>query len=86
MQALGMFACAIDAALGVARCLVSFKWPVLALLIVAPLGHHVEPGGLRPERPRPLLRPRGGAAGAEARGQEVVSKQEQEGKEFQMTT
>ena len=37
MQVLGMFACAIDAALGVARCLVRFKWPVLALLIVAPL-------------------------------------------------
>ena len=37
MQVLGMFACAMCAALGVARCMVRFKWPVLALLVVAPL-------------------------------------------------
>ena len=37
MQVLGMFASAIGAALRVARCLVRFKWPVLALLVVAPL-------------------------------------------------
>ena len=37
MQVLGMFACAIGAALRVALCLVRFKWPVLALLVVAPL-------------------------------------------------
>ena len=37
MQVLGMFACAIGAALRVGRCMVRFKWPVLALLVVAPL-------------------------------------------------
>ena len=37
MQVLGMFACAMGAALRVGRCLIRFKWPVLALLIVAPL-------------------------------------------------
>ena len=37
MQVLGLFACVMGAALRVVRCLVRFKWPVLALLIVAPL-------------------------------------------------
>ena len=37
MQVLGMFACAMGAVLGVVRCMVRFKWPVLALLVVAPL-------------------------------------------------
>ena len=37
MQVLGIFACVMSAALRVVRCLVRFKWPVLALLIVAPL-------------------------------------------------
>ena len=37
MQVLGIFACVMGAVLRVVRCLVRFKWPVLALLIVAPL-------------------------------------------------
>ena len=37
MQVLGMIGCAVGAALRVGRCMVRFKWPVLALLIVAPL-------------------------------------------------
>ena len=37
MQVLGMLARVMGAALSVCRCLVRFKWPVLALLIVAPL-------------------------------------------------
>ena len=37
MQVLGIFACVMGAALRVVRCLVRFKWPVLAILIVAPL-------------------------------------------------
>ncbi len=37
MQVLGMFACAMGAAIRVARCLVKFKWPVLGVLLLAPL-------------------------------------------------
>ncbi len=37
MQVLEMFACAMGAALRVGRCMVRIKWPVLALLVVAPL-------------------------------------------------
>ena len=37
MQVLVVLSMVMGAALGVVRCLVRFKWPVLALLIVAPL-------------------------------------------------
>ncbi len=37
MQVLVVLSMVMSAALGVGRCLVRFKWPVLALLIVAPL-------------------------------------------------
>ena len=37
MQSLVVLTMVIGTALRVARCLVRFKWPVLALLIVAPL-------------------------------------------------
>ena len=37
MQVLGIFACVMGAVLRVVRCLARFKWPVLAILIVAPL-------------------------------------------------
>ena len=37
MQVLGMFACVVGAAARVGRCLLRFKWPVIALLVVAPL-------------------------------------------------
>ena len=37
MQVLVVLSMVMSAVLGVVRCLVRFKWPVLALLIVAPL-------------------------------------------------
>ena len=37
MQVLGIFACVMGAVLRVVRCLARFKWPVLAILVVAPL-------------------------------------------------
>ena len=37
MKVLGVFACAMGAAMKVGRCVMRFKWPILALLVVAPL-------------------------------------------------
>ena len=37
MQVLMMFGCVTGIALRVALCMVRFKWPVLAVLVVAPL-------------------------------------------------
>lgn len=37
MKVLGVLAVAVDPALRVVRCLVRFKWPVVAVLLLAPL-------------------------------------------------
>ena len=81
MQVLGVLFMVMGAALRVGRCLRRFKWPILALLVVAPLVITWSLEVFRPQRPGSPVLAGAGKTADQAHRPKIREKEDQQEKE-----